>query len=150
MQALYKVDPSGATEVAKKFENDENDDLVNGVGSIYSENPKPEHIAFFEKGIMKVDGMASLNFVGNYVKVLDKLGETNIMEKMTKLKDIGVNQAQSPWRRFACAKAINDVRKKYKTQANTNYSELTKMLSEIASKESNDQLKAIFAQMLGV
>jgi aminopeptidase N len=150
MQALYKVDPNGATEVAKKFENDENDDLVNGVGSIYSENPKPEHIAFFEKGIMKVDGMASLNFVGNYVKVLDKLGETNILEKMTKLKDIGVNQAQSPWRRFACAKAINDVRKKYKTQANTNYSELTKMLSEIANKESNDQLKAIFAQMLGV
>ena len=94
--------------------------------------------------------MASLNFVGNYVKVLDKLGEGNILEKMSKLKDIGVNQAQSPWRRFACAKAINDVRKKYKTQANTNYSELTKMLTEIVNKESNEQLKAIFSQMLGV
>ena len=150
MQSLYKVDPDGATLAAKKFENDDNDDLVSGVGSIYAENPKPEHIAFFEKSIPKVDGMASLNFVGNYVKVLDKLGEGNILEKMGKLKDIGVNQAQSPWRRFACAKAINDVRKKYKTQANTNYSELTKMLSEIVNKESNEQLKAIFAQMLGV
>ena len=150
MQALYKVDPDGATLAAKKFENDDNDDLVSGVGSIYAENPKPEHIAFFEKSIPKVDGMASLNFVGNYVKVLDKLGEGNILEKMSKLKDIGVNQAQSPWRRFACAKAINDVRKKYKTQANTNYSELTKMLTEIVNKESNEQLKAIFSQMLGV
>lgn len=150
MQSLYKVDPDGATEAAKKFENDDNDDLVSGVASIYAENPKPEHIAFFEKSIPKVDGMASLNFVGNYVKVLDKLGEGNILEKMGKLKDIGVNQAQSPWRRFACAKAINDVRKKYKTQANTNYSELTKMLTEIVNKESNEQLKAIFAQMLGV
>ena len=150
MQALYKVDPTAAIDVAKKFENDDNDDLVSGVGSIYSENPKPEHVGFFEKGIMKVDGMASINFVANYVKVLDKLGETNMVDKMSKLKEIGVNQAQSPWRRFAVAKAINEVRKKYKTQANTNYSELTKMLTEIATKESNDQLKQIFAQMLGV
>ena len=150
MQALYKVDPNAATEAAKKFENDDNDDLLGGVGSIYAENPKPEHITFFEKSIEKVDGMASINFVGNYIKVLEKLNESGILEKMGKLKEIGVNQTQSPWRRFACAKAINDVRKKYKTQANTNYSELTKMLSEIVNKESNDQLKAIFAQMLGV
>ncbi len=150
MQALYKVDANAATEAAKKFESDDNADILSGVGSIYAENPKPEHLLFFEKSIEKVDGMASINFVGNYIKVLDKLGENNILEKMRKLKDIGVNQSQSPWRRFACAKAINDVRKKYKVQANTNYSELTKMLSEIASKESNEQLKAIIAQMLGV
>lgn len=150
MQALYKVDPNAATDVAKKFENDSNDDLVNGVASIYAENPKAEHIAFFEKSLTKVDGMSCINFVGNYVKVLDKLGEQNILDKMSKLKEIGVNQTQSPWRRFACAKAINDVRQKYKKQANMNYSELTKMLSEIAGKETNEQLKAIFSQMLGV
>lgn len=150
MQALYKVDPDGATQAAKRFENDENDDLLGGVGSIYAENPKPEHIDFFEKSIGKVDGMPSINFVGNYIKVLDKIGDGNIVDKMKKLKDIGVNQSQSPWRRFACAKAINDVRKKYKTQANDKYSELTKMLTEIVNNESNEQLKAIFAQMLGV
>ena len=149
MQALYKVDPAGATEAAKKFENDANDDLVSGVGSIYAENPKPEHIAFFEKSITKVDGMSSINFVSNYVKVLDKLVETNIVGKMGKLHDLAVNQSQSVWRRFACAKAINDVRKKY-NKGDANYIELTKMLSEIVEKETNEQLKAVYAQMLGV
>jgi aminopeptidase N len=149
IQALYKIDPNAAMEAAKKFENDENSDLVSGVGSIYAENPKPEHIAFFEKSILKVDGMPSLAFVGNYVKVLDKLGEKDMMGKMVKLKDIAINQTQSPWRRFACAKAIAEVRKK-STQGDATHTELTKMLTEIVNKESNEQLKAIFTQMLGV
>ena len=149
IQALYKVDPNAATEAAKKFENDENSDLVSGVGSIYAENPKPEHIAFFEKSILKVDGMPSIAFVGNYIKVLEKLGEKNMMEKLGKLKDLAVNQLQSPWRRFACAKAIAEVRKK-STQGDATHTELTKWLTEIVNKETNEQLKAIFAQMLGV
>ena len=149
IQALYKVDPNAATEAAKKFENDENSDLVSGVGSIYAENPKPEHIAFFEKSMLKIDGMPSINFVGNYVKVLYKLGDPNIMDKMVKLKDLAINQSQSPWRRFAYAKAIADVRKKSAT-GDANHTKLTEMLTEIVNKETNEQLKAIFAQMLGV
>jgi aminopeptidase N len=149
IQALYKVDPNAATEAAKKFENDDNSDLVSGVGSIYAENPKPEHVAFFEKSILKMDGMPSINFVGNYIKVLEKLGEKDMMGKLVKLRDIAINQTQSPWRRFACAKAIADVRKK-STQGGTDHTELTKMLTEIVNKETNEQLKTIFTQMLGV
>ena len=93
--------------------------------------------------------MPAIGFVANYVKVLDKLGETNMVGKMGKLHDISVNQTQTPWRRFACAKAIFDVRKKYK-QGDANYTELTKMLSEIVNKETNEQLKAVYAQMMGV
>jgi aminopeptidase N len=150
MQALYKVDASAALESAKKFENDDNSDLVNGVGSIYSENPKQEHIAFFEKSINKIDGMPSLSFLGNYVKVLTKMSvpDADMVAKMGKLKDIATNQTQSPWRRFACAKAISDVRKSFKTKAGSGYTDMLNMLTEIASKEKNEQLKTIFSQML--
>ncbi len=148
MQALYKVDAPAATEAAKKFENDDNDDLVSGVGSIYAENPKPEHVAFFEKSLTKVDGMASVNFLSNYLKVLDKLGEKDIVAKMGKLHDLAINQSQSPYRRFACTKAISDVRKKFKT-TDASYIDLSKMLTEIVSKESNEQLKTIYSQMIG-
>jgi aminopeptidase N len=150
MQALYKVDPNAALESAKKFENDENSDLVNGVGSIYSENPKPEHVAFFERGITKIDGLPSITFLTNYVKVLTKLNvaDADIITKMGKLKDIAINQTQTPWRRFACAKAIADVRKTFKTKAGAGYTEMLNMLTEIASKEKNEQLKTIFSQML--
>jgi aminopeptidase N len=149
MQALYKVDADAATEAAKKYENDENSDLVNGVGSIYAENPKPEHINFFEKSITKVDGMASVSFVGSYIKVLDKLGESDIIGKMSKLRDIAINQTQSPYRRFACAKGIFDISEKYKTKSNSTHADLKKMLKEIVAKESNEQIKAIYEQMIG-
>ena len=150
LQALYKVDAEAALMEAKKFENDENSDLVNGVGSIYAENPKPEHIAFFERSITKIDGLPSIGFLTNYVKVLDKLkvSDADVLAKMTKLRDIAVNPIQSPWRRFACAKAISDVRKSFKGKAGSGYTDLLNMLTEIASKEKNEQLKAIFSQML--
>ncbi len=150
MQALYKVDAPAAMEMAKKYENDENPDLVNSVGSIYADNPKAEHIDFFERSLTKVDGMSGIGFYGSYIKALDKLGtsEADVATKMGKIRDIGVNQSQSPWRRFASAKALNDLRKKYKGKSETLYADLTKMLNEIVSKESNEQLKAIFSQMI--
>ncbi len=150
MQALYKVDAPAAMEMAKKYENDENADLVNSVGSIYAENPKPEHIDFFERSLTKVDGMSGIGFYSSYIKALEKTGatEADFATKMNKVRDIGVNQSQSPWRRFAAAKAINDLRKKYKGKSGTMYADLSKMLNEIIAKESNDQLKAIFSQMM--
>ena len=150
MQALYKVDAEAALVAAKKYENDENSDLVNGVGSIYSESPKPEHIDFFERSISKIDGLPSIGFLGNYVKVLSKLnvGDADVLTKMSKLKDIATNQTQSPWRRFACAKAISDVRKSFKGKAGSGYVDMLNMLTEIVSKEKNEQLKTIFSQML--
>ena len=150
MQALYKVDAPAATEAAKRFENDDNADLVGGVGSIYAENPKAEHVAFFERNLTKIDGVPSINFLSSYIKVLDKLGETNVVDKMGKLRDIAVNQVQSPYRRFACTKAINEIRQKYKTQANSTYADLSKYLTEIVLKETNDQLKQVYGQMLGM
>lgn len=150
MQALYKVDAEAALVAAKKYENDENSDLVNGVGSIYSESPKPEHIDFFERSISKIDGMPSIGFLGNYVKVLNKLnvGDADVLAKMGKLKEIAINQTQSPWRRFACAKAISDVRKSFKGKTGSGYGDMLNMLTEIVSKEKNEQLKTIFSQML--
>ena len=94
--------------------------------------------------------MSGIGFYGSYIKALEKTGATDadFATKMKKVLDIGVNQSQSPWRRFAAAKAINDLRKKYKGKSGTMYADLTKMLNEIIAKESNDQLKAIFSQMM--
>jgi aminopeptidase N len=150
LQALYKVDADGALVAAKKYENDDNSDLVNGVGSIYSESPKAEHIEFFERSITKIDGLPSIGFLGNYVKVLSKLNvsDADVLTKMGKLKEIATNQTQSPWRRFACAKAISDVRKTFKGKAGSGYADMLAMLTDIVSKEKNEQLKTIFSQML--
>ncbi|MBL7815249.1 MAG: DUF3458 domain-containing protein [Saprospiraceae bacterium] len=150
MQALYRVDANAALEAAKRYENDDNSDLVNGVGSIYSENPKPEHVDFFERSLSKIDGMPSIGFLGNYVKVLNKLNtsDSDVLAKMGKLKDVALNPTQSPWRRFACTKAISDVRKSFKGKGGSGYTDLLNMLTEIVSKEKNEQLKAIFSQML--
>ena len=97
-----------------------------------------------------MDGLPAIGFMTNYVKVLDKLkvSDADVLTKMGKLKDIATNQTMSPWRRFACTKAISDVRKSFKNKAGSGYTDMLNMLTEIASKEKNEQLKTIFSQML--
>ncbi len=153
MTSLYKLSPEDGLAAAKRFESDENGDLLNGVGEIYAQSADSakagELMPFFEKNLNKADGMSAISFIGNYTKLLDKakLPSTNLVEKLAFLKNMATDQSISPWKRFACAKAINEFRKKYmKDQSFA--SNLAKMLVEIKQKETNGQLKAVYDNML--
>ncbi len=149
MNALYKLEPTEGLALAKKMESETNDEILAGVGDIYSSNADATQIPFFEKNLDKVDGMSSIGFIGNYIKVLTKTNATDeqLVEKTKRLQTIALNQAQSPWKRFAATKAISDVRKKMGT-ANANYKTLTDALLEIKDKETNDQLKSVYENIV--
>ena len=70
------------------------------------------------------------------------------LAKVTNLKNLAIKDT-SPWRRFAVVKGITEVRKKYKGQSGSTFSDLTKMVGEIAQVETNDQLKNIFLNLMG-
>lgn len=154
MTSLYKISPDEGLAAAKRLENDENTDLLNGVGEIYAQSADsakaPSLMPFFEKNLAKADGMSAISFIGNYTKLLDKakLPYANLADKMGGLKDIALNQTLSPWKRFACAKAINEIRKKNALKDPTFAANMAKMLSEIKQKETNGQLKAVYENMI--
>ena len=148
MVALYDFDSVAVMQLAKKLENSDDPQLLEGIASIYAKTAQSDQLDFFEKGIKKMDGEASMSFIGSYLAALDKSKAPDVVERMARLRDIALDQTQSPWRRFACAGGIAKIRMQYKTQNNSNYVDLTKMLSDIASKETNDQIKGILMNMI--
>jgi aminopeptidase N len=148
MQSLYKLDAAAALEAAKRFENDENGELLAGVGAIYAEKPNASQLPFFEKNLLKVDGMSSIAFANNYGKLLTEIStDANLVQNLAKLKTMGL-EAKSPWQRFGAVRAINEIRKGYKGKAGETFGNITKIISEIAQKETNAQIKGFFMQMI--
>jgi len=159
LEALKTLDFKEATAYAKKLEGEENSGIVNAVGAIYAESGDLSNLGFFEKKTSNVDGYDAMSFLENYLK-LAKTGDGSTLDNaLLKLKEIGVNPTQSPWRRLGAYKSISDLSKEFKTQveatSETNVKTrlqqkieyLTGLTKDIASKESNDQLKAIYKQI---
>lgn len=78
---------------------------------------------------------------------------------MNRLKKIGIDQQQSPWRRLAAAKTITDLANEWQAQANrTDGSEqaglnqqvdqLLGYLEQIKDAEENDQLRSLHRQLV--
>jgi aminopeptidase N len=146
MSALYKLNAPAALEAAKKLENETNSELLLSIGEMYAKNPTSERVGFFDKNLEKVNGMEAIGFVGNYAKMLVKTGESDLKGKLTRLYKMGIDQAQSPWRRFACARTMKDLSAalKQKNGADPLVPVLEGWLKEIIEKESNTQLKAVY------
>ncbi len=148
MKALYKIDSVSALQSAKKLENSDDPQILESIASMYAKTAQPEQLPFFERGLKKMDGEATMSFMGSYLAALDKAKVTDMMERMGRLKDLAIDQTQSPWRRFASAGGISKVRQQFKGQAGSEYADLTKMLSQIAEKETNEQIKGAIMNMI--
>jgi len=150
LKGLNRLDSVAAFKAAKNLEKTTNPDLLEGVSEMYAKMPVAENASFFENNLSKVDGQPSIAFVGNYLQLISKTAPNAdaLVAKADNLKSMALKDS-SPWRRFAIAKGISDLRKKYKGQAGSTFSDLTKMVSEIAKAETNDQLKTIFLNLVG-
>ena len=150
LKGLNRIDSISALKAAKSLEKTGNADLLDGVGELYAKTPMAENASFFEDNLSKVDGQPSITFVSNYLQLVSKTSTNTeaLLAKVTNLKNLAIKDT-SPWRRFAVVKGITEVRKKYKGQSGSTFSDLTKMVGEIAQVETNDQLKNIFLNLMG-
>ena len=152
MQAFYR-----AAAYAAKLESDENLSIVNAVARIYADAGNTSKISFFQKNVERMDGYAAVNFFENYFTLLKEADEVTITKNLILLRDLATNMGQSPWRRFGATKTLNDMRGVYldmadktddqmkKTELEGNAASVTRMIEEVKSKETNDQLKAIYS-----
>ncbi len=156
LNTLYLLDSKEAEKYAVKLENSDNAAIINAVGDIYAESGNVAKISFFQKNVKKTDGYGAVNFFENYFALLKNATEVVVTENLLQLRDISTNMGQSPWRRFGAMKTLNDMRGFYLDQADAkedeqtknelqgNAAAITRMIDEIKSKETNDQLKAIY------
>ena len=114
-------------------------------------------MSFFENKWDDVDGFAAISFVDNYAKLASGESAETIVDAAKKLKGVAMNMGQSPWRRFAATKAINDLHGEVYGRANdvtdeTEQTDLTskdnmliQLIEDIKSTEENEQLLQFYA-----
>ena len=73
---------------------------------------------------------------------------TDILDAgVTRLSDVSKDMKQSVWRRFACTKAISDIRKKYDEEGDRQREARMKMIiREIMDSETDPMLKQYYAE----
>jgi aminopeptidase N len=155
---LREADSTAVLEYAEKLEKEKNSEILSAVSIIYGENGDASHLNFFEDNLNEVDGFEALSFFSSYQTILSKTDTKKVLESLTTLKSIALDDKQSPWRRIAIAKAMNDVRNDYRQKANeeketttkesleATVSEISAMFDQIKSMETNDQLKLLYEQ----
>ena len=156
LNTLNVLDPTEASNYAVKLESTENSAILNAVGDIYSQSGDLSKLSFFQKNTSRVDGYGAVNYFENYFSLLQSADDATITKNVLQFKDISLDMAQSPWRRFAAVKTMNDLRGLYLDKADKVEEEskktilkeaagkITAMIEEAKSKETNDQLKGIY------
>ncbi len=155
LEVIRDLDPAQALEYARKLENEKNGNIINTIGGIYAQTGDVKYLSFFENGFDKVDGYDALSFFENYV-ALNKRAEDSVASKsLDKMKSIAINMKESPWKRFAATKSLNDMRVSFveraggmegdgKAKLMTFVDDISAMINEIKAVEKNDQLKMFY------
>ncbi len=156
LNALYAMTPSEALNYATKLEESKSVTILGAVSNIYADQKDLSKLAFFSKNMSKVDGYGAMDYFENYFSILQSADDATVSENTSLMKDLAVDMGQSPWRRFAATKTINDIRGFYldkadkaasaekQTSLRSGADKLTQMIETIKAAETNDQLKLIY------
>ena len=146
LAGLAKLDPQAAIGIAKSFENDESDGIIQTLSELYGNNPSRDNLPFFEKKMAKVDYMGAFAFFDNYQKSLVGINDPTLIDAgVDKLKAISMDAKTSLFRRFGATKAIADMRKVFEEKGNTAKAEaLGKLIEQIKEQETDATLKLYY------
>ncbi len=145
LEALTKLDKAEAAKYAAKLENETNGSIISAVGGIYQDSGDMSKLSFFEKNIDKTSGYGTINFLASYAELSKKGGADQMLKSGQNLGKMALNMNDSPWKRFGATKALDDLYRTLKTSGDTDKTMLLKkLIGEIKSAETNNQLKGLY------
>ncbi|MEO0008480.1 MAG: hypothetical protein RJA20_2676 [Bacteroidota bacterium] len=148
LNGLIGIDPAAAVKAGKQLEQIGTDDFVAILSDLYALVPDTANLHFFERKFGKPDGYDAFSFFDNYRKLLLSTGETDIVDAgVTRLSDVAKDMKQSVWRRFACTKAVSDIRKQYEEGGNkVREAQMKMIIREIRETETDPMLKQYYEE----
>ncbi|MCP9234564.1 M1 family metallopeptidase [Lewinella sp. JB7] len=155
LQALVATDTAAATAAAAELEAIDNPSISGSLATLYSETGALEKLPYLEQRLGSTDGYDAIALYTAYQTLLAKGPAAQQTQGVSVLKDMALDQSQSPWRRLAATKAINDLRNDLsaRVDAMEESGELNKLIMEmgtsleaIKAAETNAELKSIYEQ----
>ncbi|NJB87495.1 aminopeptidase N [Lewinella marina] len=155
LQALVATDPEAATKAAAVLEEIDNEDISGALADLYSSSGDLTKLPFFESRLESVDGYAALGLYTAYQSLLAQGQSAEQTTGVSRLKEIALDQSQTPWRRLAATKAISDLRNSLaeRVESMGDAGDLNKLILEmgtsleaIKAAETNTDLQNIYQQ----
>jgi aminopeptidase N len=155
LQALVVADPEIAAASAGDLEDTANDGIRSAIASLYSESGAVDKLPYIEQQLEKLDNYDAIDYYTAYQALLAQGANAEQTAGVARLKEIALNQSQSPWRRLAATKAISDLRGALSERAreldpedemNKLILEINNSLETIKASETNADLKNIYRQ----
>jgi len=157
LELLNTQDKAAALEVAKSLEKETNNDVLGAVAMMYAESEDLKYLPFFERNMETIDGYGAISFFSGYGKLVTASPAAAGEQAIGKLKAVGINMKQSPWRRVAATRTLFEMKMRYaekseeandaeKTALENLVVEIGKMLEEIKSAEVEPQIKSLYEQ----
>ncbi len=145
LEALTQLDKDEAVKYAEKLENEKSGSIIAAVGKIYESTGDVSKMPFFEKNFDRTDGYGAINFFKSYSMLAAAGGPAKMLSSSETLQKVAEDMGQSPWRRFAATSAIDALLKELKAGGETEKAmALKKIIANIKSVETNDQLQSIY------
>lgn len=160
VEVISKLDKAAAEKYVQELEDTESEALLISIAQIYADSRNADYLPFFEKNLEKVDNYAASNFYSQMLEIVLQAKVEETMRLMNRLREIGTNQQQSPWRRLAATKTMTDLANEWQATANRandaeekqrlnqQVDQLKKYLEQIKDAEENDQLRSLYRQLV--
>ena len=157
LDLLNIIDPNKALTAAKQLEKENSSELNGAIANIYAKSGDPKHLAFFKKNKEKIDGYQAFNFFSAFALLATNSDKKTTFNVIDQMEAIGLNMSQSPWRRLAAARGINDIRNYYHQKETRDGKEkaafeqvvtqLGERLQKMKAAETNADLKGLYDQL---
>lgn len=136
IEAILLNKPPDANELALKYENSVNSNIIVAVANYYSEDAKPEKLEWFMKHIQAMNGGDLYNILGIFGAYLIKSDE-NVQQKSLPLLKKIAGESTEWFVRFAGVQTMALIVDNPKVKS---------ALKEIIAKETDERLKKIYKQ----
>jgi aminopeptidase N len=157
LDLLNIIDSNKALTAAKQLEAENSSELNGAIANIYANSGDAKYLPFFEKNKEKIDGYQAFNFFSAFALLATNSDEKTTFNVIDQMEAISLNMGQSPWRRLAAARGVNDIRNYYHQKEAKDGKEraafdqivtdLGERLEKMKAAETNPDLKGLYDQL---
>lgn len=161
LRLIHQLDSESALPLARQFEKEENDEILDAVGEIYLTSGDAQYLPFFESRLDKVDGMSAFTFFSGYQSLAVSGSAQIVATAIEKLKSVSADMDKTVWQRVAAVRALVEMRSELLRRSNAEDNDAVKQeiagqlgvikaaLDAAKSAETNADIQGIYEQLIG-
>ena len=132
---LSNIDPDTALKEAELLQNNDSEQLLIGLATVFASSPDPKYLSWFHKKLATASIYQSFDLISLYATYILNSEPENIVENVDPLKDIALNHKENIFKKFFATATIFSIKSQLenlsKESGNSSFSIFTNKLGEI-------------------